>query len=400
MNRQPTNQRSPLRPTELWLAVLAGPGSWSDEEASPIARALGVAIGLALWPLGILLRGRGPTARTSRGAIGLAVARGLLSAAVAITCFTTVSSQDLFVIWPLGLAIGVENALAARAIGISSHPLDWWRRVMTGPAHVGFVIALGASLLVTDASQRRTLVLAYLCLHIIVGVGVVTLIFVTRVSESYDADQALKQAELTSREHRSRAHWLHDDVCAELRYVRLQLENGGLDADQVASELDALDHRLRVRQLDEVLVGGNATVAEVVQPYLRSAQRLGITLTESPSFDVARITLFEIPGRLLQRSVAGLVANAVAAGAGEIGVRVERHGAMLTLSVADNAGGFEASSIPLGRGLDTLRCDVGIGAMRFERLGAAMVVSVDIALTGNSVFVTPSQHRATERASQ
>ena len=143
--------------------MLAGPGSWSDEEASPIARALGVAelaawlgyatavavalpetrppwiyvaaitpaIGLALWPLGILLRGRGPTARTSRGAIGLAVARGLLSAAVAITCFTTVSSHDLFVIWPLGLAIGVENALAARAIGISSHPLDWWRRILS-----------------------------------------------------------------------------------------------------------------------------------------------------------------------------------------------------------------------------------------------------------------------------
>ncbi len=53
--------------------------------------------------------------------------------------------------------------------------------------------------------------------------------------------------------HTRIAHWLHDELTSSLRLIRLGLRSGTLTPEQVGGELDLLDHRLRMLQLDEMI---------------------------------------------------------------------------------------------------------------------------------------------------
>jgi hypothetical protein len=276
--------------------------------------------------------------------------------------------------WCWGLWFGADAALTLRAVGgrrLRLRPL----RLFGSPTLQGsVVIAVGALLVSSQRFEVDTVLGLLLAAELALATSAATAWLISRI------DDATTEAERSAREQgrltefRSRAHWIHDDVLADLRVSRLRLERD-LGADgSIVQELAELDHRLRVRQLDEVLASGTATVAEIVQPYLRLASANGVELVEVPAYEVARITVDPAVGALLRRAVAVPLANAVGAGGRRVSVRVERCSEGWAVEIEDDAGGFEPDPSHAGRGLDQLRRDLGPDGVDIIRTGCGTKV--------------------------
>src|SRR5690606_17027156 len=129
--------------------------------------------------------------------------------------------------------------------------------------------------------------------------------------------------------------------------------------EQVQRELLDLDHRLRLRQLDEMIRDGTPPVYEVLQPHLRRLQSLGVELGTVPTHEVTGITLNEPEANLLNRVLSLLTSNAVNAGASTVSVGIWAPAGALEIDVTDDAGGFDLDNVPRGRGLHRLMTDLG-----------------------------------------
>ena len=151
----------------------------------------------------------------------------------------------------------------------------------------------------------------------------------------------------------------------------------------LSDDLNDFETRIRERQLDDVIQAGPVTAAEILQPYVRKAQSAGVLITVVPSFDAASIELDAATARQLKRCVAGFVANALNAGATQLGFALHTSDREVVLEVTDDAGGFQLSDAPAGRGLWLLRADLGEGNLRSEPHGSGttMIASLTLGAT-------------------
>jgi hypothetical protein len=286
--------------------------------------------------------------------------------------------------WLIGVVIGTEIALTAWVLGVSLEPSRWWWRFQRSSVHVGVLVAM-VSVLVVAPTRRGAIVVVYLTFQLVVAVAVFTVAAVARAWRRIDQRQAADVDLVRAEAHREFAHWVHDDVCAGLRLVRLRIESGAVTADAIPAELDALDHGLRLRQLDEVLAAGEIQLAEILQPYVRLAQNRGVRIGDVPRFEQASITVPEVDGRSVQRAISVLVSNALNAGATCLSFRLEAiDNDAVVVEVDDDAGGFELAQVPAGRGLDGLRTAWGTEALTVSRTANGSRVSVLVPLAGRA----------------
>lgn len=271
----------------------------------------------------------------------------------------------------LALAIGqfggAESALTAEFVGHHRRPFGLWKQFFFSPINLGVLVAIALTVALEGTSGDNgsgisllvgveTAAIAGAAVH-----GIVRHLFGVE-------HRSLEQfaSERDDEDHRRRAHWIHDDVCAEIRGLRVKLAMSDMSNAALGAELDELDHRLRTRQLDEIIAGGGASAAEILQLYVRRAQNRGVVISDVPRLDDASIVLHGPTADRFRHAVAGLVSNALNAGATNLAIRLHRDDDRLTLEIADNAGGFDLGSTPAGRGLATLRNEIGADRLRFE----------------------------------
>jgi hypothetical protein len=286
--------------------------------------------------------------------------------------------------WMFGMVLGCEATLGSRSIGAPVQPWRWWRRFLTSLPHVVVILV---SLLVGIAfgggrEGVAAAIATYVAVHFAAFVGAMQSWLLERIRRRHDTELRERGRAVEEQQHRQRAHWLHDEVCSELRLLRLQLETEQLAMDEVGEQLDELDHRLRIRQLDELLQSGRVRLAEVIQPFVRRAQAHGLRVREVPRFEQASLEMDEATGRLVQRSAAVLMTNAIQAGATEIAIRaiVDADAARLELQFEDDAGGFDHVALPPGRGLDSLQHDLAPGALELRRTDTGTLARVVFAI--------------------
>ena len=401
---------------DLMAALAAGAEAWSDGHAPgpqmQHIEALAI-LASASWPVALMATGVTPTgprelvllavlwaavivllapilggantrSRLPRSPVAMGALRVTCVVAAVVAGGALVPTRALLGAWPLGVAAGIDVTRTALAIGVIPEPWAWWRLIMRSAPNL-VLVAMVVGALVIDPPQitRLRVVVLYGT-----GVGLTAIGALTSASalkfRTMQMDQLDEQRRvIVAAEFRNRGHWLHDDVCSELRLTRLRLDSGLVSPEQVASELDALDHRLRLRQLDEFIGAGSVRVAEVVQPFLRHAQQRGITLVDTPSLDTAGRTIGGESAQLLRRVMAVLVANAEQAGATTLGVRLTWDGDHLVVEVADDAGGSPPDSLPPGRGLDVLRDQLGDNSLHITGGERGVVVRAVIRGAGH-----------------
>lgn len=322
-----------------------------------------VAAPMASWLLGqAQQRDRSPAVQVTA-----AVLRALAFAAAFVLFVQLVGGVRPYGAWLFGMVAGCEAALVARATGGRPRPWRWWHRSWMSCGHACVIaIAVVAALVLQRPDVGVSL---YLSIQFAVAVAVFEVWLIDRIGTRLRTELRYHESLARRREHRQHARWLHDDVCSELRLMRLKLEAGSPSREELAAQLAELDHRLRAHQVDELLRSGPVRVAELVQPSVRRAQTHGVRVRLQLAPEDAAIELEERVGRAVQRAAAVLVANALQAGASEITIHVtvETDTRRVQLRVDDDAGGFDVDAIPEGRGLDSLRAELGDDALELRR---------------------------------
>lgn len=394
------------RALDPWLALLAGDRVWADEDEVPDVRRR-VASALAILGLGVVVSlmwmsviqriGRGlpllPSQLAAITATIVSIALAVRPATVLLGRTTTPAAfaprlvwrGACFVLlvlaiayqmpgwpavagWALGVTVGADVMMSSWALGVDPRPLTWWRRFLLSPLHFGVLGALAAVAIAPGYLPRLwSLIGPYAALHIGLVVAVLTCHALASMSQQLESDLETARRDATSEERRYRAHWLHDDVLAEVRLTNLRLQRGDLDAHGAAAALDDLDHQLRLRQLDELFAAGTIRLADIIQAHVRRTQALGVRFSAMPSLDAAGRRVDEEVGRRFARVIAVLMSNAVNAGASTLALGLETTPEQIIVRLADDAGGFDLPSVPAGRGLDSLADELGVGNL--QRIG-------------------------------
>jgi hypothetical protein len=332
-------------------AAVLGAARWLVAAVGAVTLVVAVAPSLA-WPLGWRPRRAGP-------ALGFAAVR-VAAVTLVVGCWTALLGPVAPVpIWVLGAVVGCEYTLTAWVLESRTSGRAWWWSFQRSSLHLGIWV-LSIAVAVAYPDQILDLLRIPLCFQVMAAAAAVTCYGLERMRRAadYRSRTAARSAAIDA--HERLAHWLHDDLTTSLRFVQLGLGAGRLDADDVAAELDRLDHRLRLRQVEQMLATGTVQLAQIIQPYVRLAQSQGVEVVDVPRFDAASIDLHGAAGRLVQRALGVLVPNAIAAGARHLALRVVTHDPeVLVLEVEDDAGGLDLAAVPAGRGLDGLRREVG-----------------------------------------
>jgi signal transduction histidine kinase len=284
-------------------------------------------------------------------------------------------------LWPLGVALGADLALGCWSLGVQVRPVEWWVKILTSPVHLACLGAL-AALAITRQDSSVIIgtigLVAAFEMAIAIAIGVATLLL--HAAESIDVEKEERSEQRLRAERLNLAHWIHDDVCADLQLTSLRLRTGQLSAVEVAAELADLDHRLRLRQQRELIESGEARLAELLQPYVRRAQTAGVSIVAVPRLDDVDVRVDTDTATLFARTLANLVSNSLNAGASELGIEVQVETDGLRVVVTDNAGGFDENDIPPGRGLDSLIAHLGRDHLTVERTTTGSQVTVVIPL--------------------
>jgi signal transduction histidine kinase len=282
---------------------------------------------------------------------------------------------------PLGLVAGHDALLTMWALGLTPSPTTWLKRLVFSGVHFGALGALiGTMVFDPDGPSTRTTLGVYAAMWTGVAVAAFTVLAANRLIALSDAQREDDLQQLRARERALRVHWLHDDVLSEVKLATLRIEGGG-DVAAAKRELHELEHRLRVRQLEEMLRGGRARVYEIIQPHLRRAQSLGVRLDRVPALERTSLKVDEATGELLHRAVSNLMSNAIDAGATRLSLAIETADpSALEISVTDDAGGFSLDEIAPGGGLARLIRDLGPGAVRRDDVPGGSVVTIRIPL--------------------
>lgn len=390
--------------TDVWIAVLAGEGAWGNgDRPNPATRLAAqiqvtglIAVVTTLWTLAPERFDSSvtpwlPITATiiTTAAIALVIPRPALLALgrrrplrhpIAAASFRLAASTAIFLgivivlpgwralaAWPLGVAGGADAMLTRWALGLSFDGRGFWAGLLRSPVMAGVVAALTIVVLrngLSGDTLSTTVVFSGFALALVASWVTMWLLDTIRSELDQRESDVVRRAQ--REEHRRRAHWLHDDVCAELQLTSLRLRSGHVTAEQVAGELADLDHRLRVRQTDELIASGDARLAELVQPALRRVQAAGVQLVQVPTLDDAQIRLQVQEARMFTRILGALVSNAVNAGAKHLSVQLAHDENRIAVTVTDDAGGFPDAPLPPGRGLERLLRELGPGALDIE----------------------------------
>lgn len=401
---------------DRWLALLAGHTTWNDPDRRPniTVRSTG---GVELFALasslavllcfagttrddgaGELLRGTplllvvttlvcavGPTLTllgrkmATRPLVANLAIRAGLGLLMVIGIFGTAPGWASLLSWPIGVVIGADASLTAFAIGWRPSPRQWWWSVISSPLHLGIVGGLvGIALARADVHLADAVLPVYVTAHVWV---VIACLAAHGTSRMIDAERAVNEAvrlEAVRDEHRRSAHWLHDDICAQLRLVTLKLHRGTTEASEVVGMLDELDFSLRLRQLDELLQSGSVRLAEVLQPFVRNAQNHGTTVERVPTYEIASAVVDRATGSMVRRAASVLTSNALNAGATRLTFEISVDNDVIEVALVDDAGGFETAAITAGRGLWSLAHELGPDQVTIERVADGSRVSVRI----------------------
>jgi signal transduction histidine kinase len=288
---------------------------------------------------------------------------------------------------PVPIAVGTDGALTADDLGWRLDPLHWWREFLVSGFHFGVIGAVVASWLVRDGSGAGVVVRIFLLMHALVIVTLLTAWILAVILRKFNDERIRLISYVKEDERRRRAHWLHDDVCAQIRLVSLRVQTQAIPAGQVVHLLDELDHQLRLRQLDELFVAGSVRAAEVLQPYIRHAQNLGVDIDSVPAFEQAALVLNEPEARLLARVASVLTSNALNAGSTRLSIALDSTATRLRLSVRDDGPGFGERDVQPGRGLWVLREDLKPGGIEIDSSASGSTVVATIALEERSRLV-------------
>lgn len=284
-------------------------------------------------------------------------------------------------LWPICVFAGADVALTLRALGHASRLVPSLPEALLSPMHVGIVAGL---VLIALLPGRYALGHAFggvlVTTETFFVVGYLFVYLSIRLFEHYDVELATARRRVFEAQQRGQAHWIHDDVLAELRLVRLRLERGELDQEELLRSMEEVEHHLRVRQLDTVVQSGTASVAEILQPYLRMAASSEIALDRVPSYEVGRWKVGQTTGMALKRCFAVPVTNAIVAGATRLSVGIRREGQFLEVDVEDDAGGYEPSELHAGRGLQVLHRELAPGVVTVTNLGGGTRVRCRVPL--------------------
>lgn len=300
----------------------------------------------------------------------------IASTAAVITRFSMLAAV------PLGLLGGADALLTLWVVGVRPAPLRWAKRFLFSTVHFGVIGAILFSAL-TERSQTAfgALLEIYVAMWVGVVVAGVTVVGMNELSARVDRQQAARADDVRAAERSKRAHWLHDDVLSEVQLSVLRLKHAG-DLEAAQLELDDLEHRLRLRQLYEVINGGTPHIYEVLQPHLRRAQSLGVHLFRVPALEDTDVVIDSASAELLHRVVSVTTSNSLNAGATRMAIDVERPAIdRIRITITDDAGGFDLDDIPLGRGLATLRTDLGRGAIDRLATDDGSAISVVLPIT-------------------
>jgi signal transduction histidine kinase len=302
--------------------------------------------------------------RPMRSPVRTAVLRLGASVGLYVGLLIVLPGWRALAVWPLGVAGGADSILTRWALGLSFRPRRFWIGLTRSPIMLGAAAALllSESRLGGDAGTMAGVKLLVAFVSTLMAAwGTMALLDLIR--RELDQRTAATVEQARREEHRRRAHWLHDDVCAELQLTSLRLRTARLDPQGVAGELADLDQRLRMRQTDELIASGDARMAELMQPALRRVQAAGVRLETVPSLDHAHLRLSVHDARLFTRVLGVLVSNAVNAGATRLSVELANEEHTIAITVIDDAGGFPDAPLPVGRGLERLMQELGPGAL-------------------------------------
>ena len=312
------------------------------------------------------------------------VARGIAASAIVVSELIMLPGWSAMFVLPFAIAAGTDASLTARYLGWQLRPVQWWKRFLSSPFHLGVIGALLATL-VYHRNNRFDPFPAYVATHLAVITALVVAWVIGTALRRVDIEMATARLLVVEDERRRRAHWLHDDVCAQLRLVSLKVQTRHTTPEEVVQLLDGLDHQFRLRQLDELLESGPLQVAELLQPYIRRAQNVGVIIEQVPTFDDAALSLSGHEARLFARSAAMFTSNALNASATRLSYFVEEREKTVRLTVCDDGPGFELDDVSHGRGLWSLRHELRPGGLEIgtSPLGGASVTAV-IPLSGRS----------------
>ncbi len=401
---------------DRWLALLAGHTTWNDPDRRPnitVRSTAGVELFALITSLTVmlcfagatrddgaseLLRGTplllvitslvcavGPTltlfgcSAHTRPLVANLVLRAGLGLLMVIGIFGTAPGWASLLSWPIGIVVGADASLTAYAIGWRPSPWQWWWSVISSPLHLGIVGGLvGIALARADVHLSDAVLPVYATAHVWVAIACLA---AHGTSRMIDAERALNEAvrlEAVRNEHRRSAHWLHDDICAQLRLVTLKMQRGTTEATEVVGMLDELDFSLRLRQLDELLQSGSVRLAEVLQPFVRNAQNHGTTVERVPSYEIASAVVDRDTGSMVRHAASVLTSNALNAGATRLSFEMSVDDDVIQVAVVDDAGGFEADAVTAGRGLWSLEHELGRASVTIERVDDGSRVNVRI----------------------
>jgi len=402
---------------DLWLALLAGDRVWGDGDEDPSTREQAVCAFMLVALLSTLLvqwvalatRTTGNLDQLTVLTAASLVAAGLLAIrpvrlllgrqskppgflfsllwrgfaylTLIATTAALIGSFRFLAAIPLGLLGGSDALLTLWAIGVEPAPRQWVRRFLFSTVHFGVLGAMLAALFFdAEPSTLSTMLGIYIAMWLGVVVAGVAVLGMNKLSALVDADRLEKEERVRERERLKRAHWLHDDVLSEVHLSTLRLKSVG-DLDAARAELEELDHRLRLRQLDEVMRGGEPHLYEILQPHLRRIQSLGIQLYRVPPLELTNRRTDSDTAQHFHRAVSVLTSNAVNAEATRLAVDLfEVDGGEISLTVTDDAGGFDLDTVPAGRGLSNLIADLGSERVRRRdtRNGSAVTVTLPL----------------------
>ena len=363
----------------VWRASLAAPG---DRMLPGTIATAAVAV-LIVAPL-LRLLNREPLSR--RVSLNLLVRAAMISA-LALSMYAVLHGWMAMFLVPLSVALGADMALTASALGWRPNPLRWWYEFLFSAFHLGILGALVATSVTSRGHHLHTVLPLFVAMHFCVIVTLTVAWCIWAILRRSDAVNAAIIAGVKEDERRNRAHWLHDDVCAQLRLVSLQVQTEATGTADVVRLLDEFDHSLRLRQLDELFATGSVRIAEVLQPFIRHAQNRGVEINSVPAFEQAALVLNESEARILARAAGMLTSNALNAGATRLTYAVDVGGHDLRLTVRDNGSGFPPDALQPGRGLWILREDLVPGGVEINSTPTGSAVVAVIPLNDRKTYV-------------
>jgi signal transduction histidine kinase len=366
------------------LALTASAGTvWfataQASEALPILPTIVCSVGFAVLLIHPLLRALQlpPLSRSVRFNVLL---RGVATSMIVVGALVILPGWFALFVLPFAVAAGADASLTVRDLGWRLRPFRWWRRFLGSAFHLGIVGALLATF-VRGRDHRFAGVPIYATTQVALPLALAVAAWLGVVLRRVDSEVESTRMSAADEERRERAHWLHDDVCAQLRLVSLRVQTQDTSPSEVVRMLDDLDHQFRLRQLDELFDLGQLSIADLLQPYIRRAQNAGAAIDAVPTFDEAALILRERPARLFARAAAVFTSNALNIKATHLSYLVETTADTVRLTVSDNGPGFELEDTSHGRGLWSLRHELRPGGIEIAKShygGAAVTAEIPI----------------------